>query len=85
MPDVAVGAMGHENGPALDGWPDIEMTQAHDLDGPAGQQQGGDEKRQGQEMEILPPCCRRQQGKQNELTGYQKRSVFLFHRSSRRC
>jgi len=69
--------MGHENGPAPDGWPDIEMSQAHDLNCPAGQQQGGDEKRQGQQVKLAPPCRCRQKDKQNELTGYKKGPVFL--------
>jgi len=77
MPDIAVRAMGNENCSAPDGWPDIEMTQAHDLDGPAGQQQGGDEKRQGQQVKLVPPCRCRQKEKQNELTGNKKSPVFL--------
>jgi hypothetical protein len=42
MPDIAIRAVGNEKSPALDGRKDIEMTQAHDLDGPADQQEGGD-------------------------------------------
>jgi hypothetical protein len=56
MPDVAVRAVCYQKGSFLDCRADIEMTQAHDLHGPTCQQQGGNEKWQGQKVKFTPTC-----------------------------
>ena len=43
MADIAIRAVGDKNSSVPDCRADIEMPQAHDLDGPAGEQEGGDE------------------------------------------
>jgi len=85
MPDIVIRAMGNENGTALDGREDIKVTQAHDLDGPAGEQEGGDEQQQGRKIDITPMRGRRQQEKEDELTGDKQPPVLFFHSHSFSC
>lgn len=85
MADIAIRAVGHEKSSALDGRTNIEMTQAHDLDGPAGQQEGGDEQQQGRKMDITPMRSRRQKKQEDELTDDKQRAILLFHSPSTTC
>ncbi|GEM_PF-2751221 len=85
MADIAIRAVGHEKSSALDGRTNIEMTQAHDLDGPTGQQEGGDEQQQGRKMDITPIRSRRQKKQEDELTDDKQRAILLFHSPSTIC
>lgn len=82
MADIAIRAVRNEDRPVPDGRTNIEMTQAHDPDGPAGQQEGGDEQQQGRKMDIAPVRGCRQQEQEGELTGNKKPSLLPFHNFS---